>query len=337
MNCLIVKMSSMGDVIHTLPALTDARRHHPEIRFDWLVEERFAEIPAWHPAVDRVMPVGFRRMGKQRGKGLFGGEIRDVWRRLRERRYRAVLDVQGLLKSALPARFARGISHGYDRASAREPLASFFYQAKHAVATDLHAVTRIRQFFAKALDYPEPTTPPDFGLGERFRQDAGKPTLIFFHATTWDTKHWPVTHWQDLAGLAREKGFDIRLSAGTAAEVARAETIAAGRTGVDVIPPGDLTTLAGIISGASGYVGSDTGLSHLCGALEIPGVTVYGPSDPGLTAPIGEIHRALNAALDCQPCKSRTCIVAPESGQEAPCQVAVTAETVWRELESIGV
>jgi len=335
MGCLIVKMSSMGDVIHTLPAITDAFRVIPDLRFDWVVEEAFSEIPTWHPAVARVIPIGLREMGKRLGSALRRGEPRQALRRVRERRYEAVIDAQGLVKSALVTLAARGPGHGYDPGSAREPLSGLFYTHRHGVPRHLHAITRTRRLFAAALGYAVPETTPDFGLGSTFTAEPLEPpTLVFFHGTTWHTKHWPLDHWQVLAGMTINAGFRVLLTAGTDDEVARGERIADGRPGIEVVPPGSLSRLAGILAGAAGYVGSDTGLSHLCGALNVPGVTIYGPSDPGLTAPIGDDHAALHAELACAPCKSRICPLDPPRDNAAPCQVAITPAMVWDALET---
>ena len=100
MRVLLVKTSSLGDVIHTLPALTDAQRAIPGIQFDWVVEEGFAEIPAWHPAVAQVIPVAIRRWRKHPLQTLRSGEWRRFKARLRETHYDLVIDAQGLLKSA---------------------------------------------------------------------------------------------------------------------------------------------------------------------------------------------------------------------------------------------
>ena len=128
MRVLLIKTSSLGDVIHTLPALTDAARAIPGIRFDWVVEEGFAEIPAWHPAVDAVIPVAIRRWRKKPLQAVRSGEWSNFKRRLRETQYDLVIDAQGLLKSAWLTRYARAEVVGLDKSSAREPLAARFYQ-----------------------------------------------------------------------------------------------------------------------------------------------------------------------------------------------------------------
>lgn len=194
MRVLLVKTSSLGDVIHTLPALTDAARAIPGIQFDWVVEEGFAEIPAWHPAVARVIPVAIRRWRKNLWQTLRNGEWRRFKQRLKEVDYDLVIDAQGLLKSAWLTRYVgKTPVAGLDRDSAREPLASRFYRRAYPVAWGQHAVERTRQLFAQALDYPLPESVGDYGLDREQLADAdpGAPYLVFLHGTTWDTKHWP--------------------------------------------------------------------------------------------------------------------------------------------------
>mgnify|MGYP003604329080 FL=1 len=164
MRVLLIKTSSLGDVIHTLPALTDAARAIPGIQFDWVVEEGFAEIPTWHPAVAQVIPVALRRWRKNLLQTWKSGEWAAFKQRLREGRYDLVIDAQGLLHSALLTRYVDAPVAGLDRASAREPLASRCYDRPCAVAWGQHAVERVRQLFAQALGYSLPQSVGDYGL-----------------------------------------------------------------------------------------------------------------------------------------------------------------------------
>lgn len=157
MRVLLVKTSSLGDLVHTFPAITDASRALPGLQLDWLVEESFAEVPAWHPAIDQVIPIALRRWRRDWRKAYRSGQIAGFRSRLRERGYDLVIDTQGLLKSALPARWARGPVVGYDRRSAREPLAALFYQRRITVSRGQRAIERTRQLFAEALGYPRPS------------------------------------------------------------------------------------------------------------------------------------------------------------------------------------
>src|SRR5688572_18968850 len=183
MRVLIVKTSSMGDVIHTLPALTDAGQHYPAIQFDWVVEENFQEIPAWHPLVRRVIPVAFRRWRKTFFSRKTWAEWKTYQKILSKEPYDVIIDAQGLVKSAFLTFFAKGERSGLDWQSAREKLASLSYQQKYTVNFYQHAVVRMRQLFAAVLKYPQPTSLPDYGVDRtRFVLDkASDPYLIFLH------------------------------------------------------------------------------------------------------------------------------------------------------------
>src|SRR5690554_5359208 len=202
MRVLLIKTSSLGDVIHTLPALTDAQRAIPGIRFDWVVEEGFAEIPGWHPAVDEVIPVAIRRWRKNFLKTWRSGEWRAFKGKLASRQYDLIIDAQGLLKSAMLTRLNDAPAAGYDRQSIREPIASRFYNRCYSVSRQLHAVERIRQLFASALDYPLPREVGDYGIDlSRLPTVVApqQPFVVFCHGTTWKTKHWPESYWRQLA------------------------------------------------------------------------------------------------------------------------------------------
>ncbi|WP_044182844.1 lipopolysaccharide heptosyltransferase RfaC [Phytobacter massiliensis] len=291
MRVLIVKTSSMGDVLHTLPALTDAARAIPGIRFDWVVEEGFAQIPSWHEAVDRVIPVAIRRWRK----GWFSAPVkaeRLAFRQaLQAERYDAVIDAQGLVKSAaLVTRLAHGIKHGMNWQSAREPLASLFYNRRHAIAKQQHAVERTRELFAKSLGYAKPETQGDYAIARHFVTGDGpqSPYAVFLHATTRDDKHWPESHWRALIALLADSGLRIKLPWGAPHEEARAKRLAEGYDFVEVLPRMSLESVARVLAGAKFVVSVDTGLSHLTAALDRPNLTLYGPTDPGLIGGYGK-------------------------------------------------
>lgn len=169
MRVLIVKTSSMGDVLHTLPALTDAQQAIPDIQFDWVVEEGFAQIPSWHAAVNRVIPVAIRRWRKAWFSAAVKAERKAFREAVQAERYDAVIDAQGLVKSAaLVTRLAHGVKHGMDWQSAREPLASLFYNRRHHIARQQHAVERTRELFAKSLGYQKPDAQGDYAIAQHF-------------------------------------------------------------------------------------------------------------------------------------------------------------------------
>ncbi|MDR2093074.1 MAG: lipopolysaccharide heptosyltransferase I [Azoarcus sp.] len=359
MRVLIVKTSSLGDIIHTLPAVTDATRALPGIRFDWIVEEAFAEIPAWHPAVERVIPIAFRRWRRH----PFAHATREEWRAFRaalaESPYDCVLDAQGLLKSALLARQAHGPLHGLDRRSAREPLASLAYHKRHAVPWGHHAVRRVRELFAAALGYALPPEASDdtdgatnadaavYGL-DRARALSGAPMppngeaprLVCLHGTTWPTKHWPETCWRELAHLASEAGWQVRLPWGNDAEHERAVRIAAGLGGVRVLPRLTLGGLAAELLAATACVAVDTGLGHLAAAFDVPAVSLFGPTNPGFTGAWGRRQQRIATDFPCAPCLKKTCPrpVSPDTtGIVPPCFAELTPCRIWHHMLKLAI
>jgi len=293
LRVLLIKTSSLGDVIHTLPALTDAARAIPGIQFDWVVEEGFAEIPAWHPAVARVIPLAIRRWRKHLWQTLRSGEWRRFKARLGETRYDLVIDAQGLLKSAWLTRYVKAPVAGLDRFSAREPIASRFYQRRYGVPREQHALERVRQLFAQALGYPLPAGLGDYGLNRAQLADAAaQPYLLFLHGTTWPSKHWPEAYWRELAERLCAQGWAIRLPWGNETEKARAERIVAGLENAAVLPKLNLAGVAKVIAGASACVAVDTGLGHLAAALDVPTISLYGPTLPGRVGAYGrsQVH-----------------------------------------------
>ncbi|MCS3464895.1 MULTISPECIES: lipopolysaccharide heptosyltransferase RfaC [Citrobacter] len=292
MRVLIVKTSSMGDVLHTLPALTDAQRAIPGIQFDWVVEEGFAQIPSWHSAVERVIPVAIRRWRKAWFSAPIKAERKAFRDAVRLQQYDAIIDAQGLVKSAaLVTRLGRGIKHGMDWSTAREPLASLFYNCKHHIARQQHAVERTRELFAKSLGYTKPQSQGDYAIAQHFlndlNADAGQ-YAVFLHATTRDDKHWPEANWRELIGQLHNAGIRIKLPWGAPHEEARAKRLADGFNYVDVLPRMSLEEIASVLAGAKFVVSVDTGLSHLTAALDRPNITLYGPTDPGLIGGYGK-------------------------------------------------
>ena len=339
MRVLVVKMSSLGDLLHTLPALTDAQRQVSDLRVDWVVEEGFAEIPSWHPSVQRVIPVSLRQWRHEPVAAWRSGRWQAFLHSLRRDDYDLVVDAQGLLKSAVIARLARGTRWGFDRRSAREALAAWAYRHTVPVQRRRHAIRRLRELFAAALAYPFQDTVPDYGISERFPRgrQPGTGYLVFMHGTSWPSKHWPLPEWRRLAALASAAGWRIRLPWATAQERLRAERIAAAAPGVEVLPGSGLDTLAVVASQAGAVVGVDTGLAHLAAALGVPSVTLYGPTDPELTGTLGERQRWLQAEYPCAPCRGRVCARTSTRSEAPPCYQGVPAERVWEAVRDLVV
>lgn len=339
MRVLIIKMSSMGDVIHTLPALTDARKAIPGITFDWVVEESFKEIPAWHPNVKNVFPIRLRSWRKNLFKKNTFQEWRQFKNKLREQHYDLVIDAQGLWKSAFVSCFAKGKRAGLNFKSAREPYAAFFYSKKYAVAKDQHAISRVRELFAKALNYPVPINVPDYGVAKNLlsKEKSEKDYLVFLHGTTWPTKHWPENYWIQLAKLASQNDFQIKLPWGNDVEQERAKRIAGDCETAEVLPKLNIQAIAKVLANAKGIVAVDTGLGHLAAALDVPTISLYGPTNPTLTGALGRSQLHLKADFSCAPCLSRECHFKKdeEFKVDPPCFAHLPPQLVWHELLKI--
>jgi heptosyltransferase-1 len=330
MRALIVKTSSLGDVIHTLPAVTDAARAVGGITFDWVVEQSFADIPSWHPAVARVVPVAMRRWRREPLSRRTCADLRAYRAAVRVPGYDRVIDAQGLVKSAVLARIAPGIRCGMDRASAREPLASLAYERRFRIGREEHAIERSRRLFAHVLDYPYSSTEPDYGiLRATWRRDTASPFLVFLHGTTWSSKLWPEVYWKQLAELAQGAGLAVSLLAGNEADRSRAERIAEGLSAVTVLPPQGLEQIAALLASAVGAVGVDTGLSHLAAALDVPGVTIYGSTNPNLTGTRGRYQTHAIGQFVCAPCMRRECHYTAPSTVRPACYESVPPQRIW--------
>ncbi|SUB23390.1 lipopolysaccharide heptosyltransferase RfaC [Avibacterium avium] len=297
MRICLVKTSSMGDVIHTLPALTDAQKALPHLQVDWVVEENFAEIPTWHSAVKQVIPVAIRRWRKQLLQRKTWQEWQAYRQLLQQNQYDAVIDAQGLVKSALFAvRLAQGAKHGYDKHSARESLAALFYDERYAIDYQQHAVERIRQLFAQALGYALPNQQGDYGIAQHFPvQQSLPPYVLLIHATTRADKHWCNQEWKKLAQNITALGLAVHLPWGNEKEKQAAEWIAQGIENAVVLPKMDLTALAQHIANAQAVVSVDTGLAHLTAALDKPNITLYGATNPDLIGTYGKNQYHLQA------------------------------------------
>ncbi len=293
-NVLLLRTSSMGDLIHTWPALTDLARHRPELTVSWLAEEGFADIPGLHPLVSRTIPIAWRRWRKNLLQAATWREIRALRHTLAATRWELVLDAQGLLKSAIPGRWANGPLAGYDRASIREPLASRFYDRRYAVSRQLSAIERNRQLFGAAFGY-QPQGAPVFGIrcGERLAWLPQGDYAVLLHATSRDSKLWPETHWIALAQTLQQQGLAIVIPWGSAAERERAQRLAAAIPGALLAPKMNLREAAAMLGHAAAVIGVDTGLTHLANALDVPLVAIYTDTDPALTGVV-ETARAAN-------------------------------------------
>ena len=282
---LFVKLSSLGDVIHHLPAVTDLARARPDARIAWAVEEAYAGLVKLHPSVAKAIPVGLRALRRAPLSPAAWGRFRAARRALREGSWDYVVDTQGLLKSALVARMARGPSFGQDRASAREPMAARFYDIRLRIERGVHAVERNRRLVAAVFGYPLESA-ADYGLAAPATPPAWAPPgryAVLLHAASHVAKRWPEDRWISLGQALAQDGLAAVLPGGTEAERAAAARIAAAIPGASAAPAMDLVEAAALLGHAAGVVGVDTGLTHLAVALGVPTVGIYCATNPALT------------------------------------------------------
>ncbi|MEM7218064.1 MAG: lipopolysaccharide heptosyltransferase I [Pseudomonadota bacterium] len=321
---LLVKLSSLGDVAHTLVALDDLAAR--DLRVDWVVEEAFVELARGHPAVDRVWSIALRRW---RTEGLTGlRELRRFAVRLRAARYERAIDAQGLLKSAFVARLTGARRRdGLDRRSAREGIAAWGYTHRHAIPRG-HAVDRLRLLFGAALGY-RPTLEAAVGVARADRANDGDAVLL--HGTAWASKLYPEALWIALARELLTADRRVTILSGTADEYARARRIAAQAAGAQALAPEPLGSAMARVRSAGVVVGVDTGLTHIAAAAGVPTVGLYGPTSAELTGLRGARAVTLQSDLDCAPCLQRGCThpaFADDRAAGPPCFARLDSERI---------
>jgi len=284
---LIVKTSSLGDIVHNLPVASDIRRHFPDARIDWVVEEPYAPLAALHSAIRQVIPIALRRWRRQPLDRATWKGIGEFRRLVQTERYDAVIDTQGLVKSALIARAAKGERHGFDAGSAREPFAARFYDVTHHVARAQHAVSRNRALGAAALGYRVEHL-VDYGIvvGESVTSPA-RPYAVLLHGSSRRDKLWSEAAWTELGRALAARGLACVLPWGSDEERKRSERIAQELDRAEVPPFEPLDRLAVLLGKAVAVVGVDTGLTHLAAALGRPVAAIYCGTDPNLTGVFG--------------------------------------------------
>ena len=283
MRVLIVKLSSLGDVVHAMPVVHDIRHAFPDALIDWVVEPGFAPLVRRVDGIHEVIECALRRWSKAWWTSSVRGEWRAFKARLQANRYDVVLDLQGLTKSALIAKLAKlspggatyGLANRTDGAS-DEPPARWLVDHAIRVEPHIHALDRSRVLASKALGYALDAAPPRFGLRANAPPVDGPPTLVLVHGTSRDDKLWPEAAWIELGQRAVREGWRIALPHAGAVELERAQRIA-GALGnaANVWPAMSLDALVDQLGATQGVVGVDSGLSHIAVALNLPHVQVY--------------------------------------------------------------
>ena len=298
---LLIKTSSLGDVLHNLPVVTDIGMHLPHASIDWVVEESFSDLPKLHPRVKRIIPVALRRWRKAWRQSC--GEMQAVCRELHATRYDLALDTQGLLKSALISRCAHTLRCGYDWGSAREPVASLLYNRTFSVAGNQHAVERNRQLAGQALGYiPQGT--PDYGIHVpdiALPWLPSQPFVVLLHATSRDDKLWAEANWIELGTRLNRMDLRAILPWGNERERIRSERLCSSIPNAICTPRLDLNEAAALLGQAQVVIGVDTGLSHLAAALGVPTIGIYTATDAGLTGLYAGARAVNLGGKNCSP------------------------------------
>lgn len=274
MKILIVKTTSMGDVVHALPAISDIKKHDPQAEIHWLVEASFSGIPLSCPLVDKVISCRVRQWRKNIFSQGTWQEISALKKQLVLEQYDKVIDLQGLIKSAVLARLTKAPICGYDKHSIKEPLASNFYTHRFSVSTSLPAITRCRNLTALSLGYPIPKDEPQFVFKSYEKEMERK--VLFFANTSRDSKLWPEAKWIELGRKLTDQGIEILLPWGSNVEQERVCRIAEQIGSEATVPPRkSIQEMIALIGKSYAVVGLDTGMTHLSSAMGIPTVGIF--------------------------------------------------------------
>lgn len=323
LRVLLVRLSAIGDCLHAAPVAAALRRAHPDAFVGWAIQEPAATLLRGCPGVDRQHVYPRRACGV----GAQLAALLRFRRELRECRYDAAIDVQGLTKSGLVA-WLSGARHrigfGGGPAMGSRELNALFLNRRYAVAAAVtHVVDRnLALLGASGLlgdhqplpewTLPDYAEPGPVAFLERHGLTAGGYAVVA-PGTIWPTKHWPPEHFAAAIGnVGRERRLPVVVAWAGDAEQRAAEQIVNGvGEGCRALlaPPTDLRELATLLRHAALFLGCDSGPAHLAAALDVPCVSVFGPTDPDRNGPYGPRSTSvqLESRLDCQPCWRRTC------------------------------
>ena len=286
----------MGDLMHALPALTEAKENIQDLSFDWVVDKNFSSVPSWHPLVDNIITTDHRNWKKH----LFSKHSRDSLKssiyQINSNNYDLVVDMQNNLKSAFISYLTKHDVVGMDAKSAREYPAHLSYSRKINIKKELHAIQRQKQLLGEALGYKSDEQKVDYGASYN---NFTKPNInlpnkycVLVQNASWVTKQWSIQNWQDLIKYLEEKNIPMFLPSGNLDEYERAKEICSISNKAEAIEIMPLNEVAYIIKNADFCICSDTGLAHLSALTETPSITLYGPTKTSLIGTYGksQIH-----------------------------------------------
>lgn len=325
MKLLLVKLSSLGDLLHVFPALTELQKIDPQLEVTWVVESSFKEVPLWHPAVKKVIVAPLREIKKEKLWAKIK-KIGTLIKEVRSEKYDKVVDAQGLFKSALITKLARGPDTGFGKSSSREAV-WWLYNKRVNASWDWHAISRLEALFGIQSAYVNYALKP--------WQPTSDKILFFAHGTTWGSKHYPDILWQDLVKIVTAAGYRVWLPFINDKELKRAKFLKINDQ-VSILPKMSITQIKEKLYEVAGVVAVDTGLAHIAASIGVPTVTLYGPTSPAKIGTVGENQKHLTAIISCAPCEKKQCFH-PDRFHEPspPCFRTISPEQILAALESI--
>ena len=297
LKILIIRLSSLGDVVHTYPMIYDIKQNLPNCEIDWVVDESFYDLVKLNPLVNNIIPIALRKWKKN---FAFFDFLSWVRQNKNTKKYDYIIDVQGLIKSSITSKCFSGKIHGYDKNSAREKLASYLYDYKYIVDNNNLAINKSRVLASKIFNYNIDIQKCNFGLNEiTLKNTKNLPKnkyIVFFHATSKESKKYPINLWVNLAKyLIESYGYDIVLPFGSSVEYQDSLRIQELTGLKNVLIPNRMNylQLAGLIQQAAFVFGVDTGLVHLANALNKKTIAIYTDTNPAKTG-VFESNIAIN-------------------------------------------
>ena len=287
----------MGDLMHALPALTEAKEHIKDISFDWVVDKNFASVPSWHPLVDKIITTDHRNWKKQLFSKDSRNSLKSVINLINENNYDLVVDMQNNLKSAFISYLVKHDVYGMDAKSVREYPAHLAYTTKISVDKNLHAIQRQKKLLGKAIGYESRESFIEYGTkSHKFSKpkiDLPTKYFVLVQNASWPTKQWSVSKWQKLVKHLEDQNISMLLPSGSLEEIKRAKEICSVSKMAQAIEIMSLNEIAYIIKNADLCICSDTGLAHLSALTGTPSITLYGPTKTSLIGTTGTNQRHL--------------------------------------------
>lgn len=351
MRILIIKLSSIGDLIHTFPAIVDANTKIKNIIIDWVVDEDFIGVVELQQQfchnrskdlINKIIALPLRKLKSNFWREIFKFPIKKLIKNLRTEKYDLIIDAQGLLKSAIVARLASSLMiSGFDFYSAKEPIASFLYDDKLKISKEWHAIRRLRELFANSLNYKYDPELIDYGFNRQnfinsFNTVPINDTkyIVLLHGTTWETKHWPEGSWIELANLLSKQQFKIVIMTYGKKQQEFADRLLISNPEIKILSNLNFNQIAVVIANSIGVVAVDTGFAHLAASLNVPIIAIYGATSSIKSGVLGTNSINLQSKYHCSPCLAKFCIEYKngKSKIKQPCLQEITPEIIMQEL-----